>query len=64
MQAYLSLSPTNQMRGKMGPIKWNEIGIAGYAIVDTWMYYHCKILNSEQKAAECMKCFDTENAFY
>ena len=46
----------------MGPIQWNEIGIAGYAIVDTWMYYHCKILNSEAKAAECMKCFDTENA--
>ena len=62
MQAYLSSSPISQVAGKMGPIRWNEVGLAGYAIIDVWLHYHCKLQNSGEKINACVRCYDTENA--
>ena len=62
MQAYLSSSPISQVAGKMGPIRWNEVGLAGYAIIDVWLHYHCKLQNSGEKINACIRCYDTENA--
>ena len=62
MQAYLSSSPSSQVAGKMGPIRWSEVGLAGFAILDVWMHYHCKLQNTGEKINQCVQCFNTENA--
>ena len=41
--------------------RWNEVGLAGYAIVDVWLHYHCQLQNTGEKINDCVKCYNTEN---
>ena len=42
-------------------VKFDQLGIAGGAVVDVWLHQHCSLKNNSQgKVMECMSCFNRQ----